>query len=202
MSAQLIELDLETPEPAPVRRRGALLAAAIGAVVIAAVTLTVSHWQWSPKPVRLGSVVRATGLQTCADGQFVGLTFYLVNDDPKPVTLTSVDVAAVAPITDAAGDVFPDSTASACAAGWLPTGHHQVTLRPGDLGVIAVTYQTTCALAAATTSPIRDVSVHLIEGDQTAVRSLTPDPDDLDSVIHAGLVNCDAPANPSVETAA
>ena len=76
MSAQLIELDLEMPEPAPVRRRGALLAAVIGAVVIAAVTLTVSHWQRRPKPVRLGSVVRATGLQTCADGPFVGLTFY------------------------------------------------------------------------------------------------------------------------------
>lgn len=202
MSAQLIELDLEMPEPAPVRRRGALLAAVIGAVVIAAVTLTVSHWQRRTKPVRLGSVVRATGLQTCADGPFVGLTFYLVNDDPKPVTLTSVDVAAVAAVTDVAGDVFPEGTTSICAAGWLPPAHHQVTLQPGDLGLVAVTYQTTCGLAGATTSPISDVSVHLIEGGQPAVRSLTPDPDDLDSVIHAGLVNCDVPANPSVETAA
>jgi hypothetical protein len=202
MPERLIELDMETPaEPTP-RRRGVLLVSVLGAIVIAAVTLTVSHWQRMPPRPHLGGVVRASGMDVCSDEQFVGLTFFVVNDDPKPVTLTSADFVAAPGITDAAADLEPEGTLVACRLGGAWPRHQQVVLQPGDLGLVVISYRTSCALQDASAPPISRVAVHLIEDGQTAVRVITPNPDDLKEAMDVRMVNCDLPPNPSVETAA
>lgn len=201
MSAQLIELDLETRESPPARRHTALLASVLGAVVIAAVTLAVSHWQSAPPPKHLGSVVRATGMDVCADQRFVGLTFFIVNEDSKPVTLTSADFTADPGISDVAAAVAPEGTLAPCRLGGMWPSHQRVVLQPGDLGLVQISYRTSCALRGASAPPISHVAVHLIEDGQAAIRVIASKPDDLDSAIDAGMVNCDLPPNPTVEMA-
>src|SRR5215475_2592755 len=118
MSEQVIELDLEAREAPAVRRQPAVLASVLGAIVIAVMTLTVSHWQRKPPPVKLGSVVRATGMDTCStDDRFVALTFYVVNEDPRPITLTGADFKAAPGISDASANIIPQGSGSPCGGG-------------------------------------------------------------------------------------
>ena len=189
----LIDLGVQ-PMPPEVdeRRRGRRwlpLAVLVGACAVA-VPGTVSV----PKPIA-GTVIRASNVSFCTRDSYVGITVTIVNQEPEPVTITTVKPTFTAHTTDVAVATRPDGSPNPCAADLAGVTRHPSVMQPGELGLITLGYPTACP--AGTQSIMVGLEVELTDGRRTLQRDVLVG---TGGVVLPAAGDCGAEPNPSSGT--
>jgi hypothetical protein len=172
LDAEPIELDLQAPSSSPPRRTKWPL---IGVAIAALVAVGIGHAQ-RPAPPKLGTVVRATGIDQCSVGADTIVELDVVNQLDQPITLSSANFGA----RTMHSAFEPEGENAPCRPGWSwPSSAQPLRLAPDDLGVVYFAYSAVCAPARPELSSVKltiDVAGRKI------VRDVTPGSDTLASM--------------------
>jgi hypothetical protein len=179
-----IDLDQQPPVQAPRRRSKWPLAAF---AVFAILGALIGHLQRSAPP-KLGTVVRATGIDGCEAGADMVVELDVVNQMESTITLTGVAVGvAGAQVLRVA--FAPEGEAGPCRPGssWASTSQ-RLRLQPNDLGAVFIAYPRVCNPTPGPT--FNSFALTIEVGSRKIVRDVTPDADTLTDVNQNASVVC------------